>query len=273
MRLGGNCMDRFKKKVQYEDNNLKVCAPDSLNFIVKDIVDYFNKNVPRVLNFYHLKNYPQYHINLFDDLQKFRDFIVFEMRNGNNTLPSYAIGTYDKGMCNQFLNLKKDDHGIYRVINNNVEYIDDRTYRRRISTPIHELVHIIYSNSTIHGNPKLRVVWIDEGLAQNLSGEYDYLKDDFKRFIKFYCKVKNETKYLPKLKGLKHGKDFVNENYNLYSLSYLAVRYLFEIMSQDEIYEIVMSYEKSNEIGESILNDMFRYYDVLIESKSEEEND
>ena len=260
-------------KIQHESDSLKICAPDSLKFMVSDIVEYFNNNYTRILKFYHLESYNQYCINLFDDLQKFRNFIIFDMRNGNNTLPDYAVGTYDKGMCNQFVGFKKDEKGVYTVINNKVEYISDKAYRRRIVTPIHELVHIIYPNNVIHGNVELRVVWIDEGLAQNLSGEYDYLDNDVNEFIKFYKNVKNETKIIPKLKGIKHGKDFRNENYDLYKLSYLAVRYLFETMSQEEIYDIIMDYEKSNEIGEHILNDMFEYFDKLLDKRSEINND
>lgn len=259
-------------KKQYESDNLKLCAPDSLKFMISDIVEYFNNNYIRILKFYHLEYYNQYCINLFDDLQKFRNFIIYDMRNGNDTLPDYAVATYDKGMCNQFIKFKKDEKGVYIVNDNKVEYIPEKTYRKSIATPIHELVHIIYPNNVIHGNVELRVVWIDEGLAQNLSGEYSYLDNDLNEFIKFYKNVKNETKIIPKLKGIKHGKDFKNENYDLYKLSYLAVRYLFKIMSQDEIYNIIMDYDKSNEIGEHIMNDMFEYYDKLLD-RSEVSND
>ena len=66
---------------------------------------------------------------------------------------------------------------------------------------------------------------------------------------------------------------FRDENYDLYKLSYLAVRYLFETMSQEKIYDIIMDYEKSNEIGEHILNDMFKYFDKLLDKRSEINND
>lgn len=91
------------EKIQYEDDKLKICAPDSLKFIVDDIVNYFNKHCKKVFNFYHLNSYSKYQINLFDDIDKFRSFVINNLRNGNNTLPDYAVGTYDKGMCNQFI--------------------------------------------------------------------------------------------------------------------------------------------------------------------------
>ena len=252
------------EKIQYEDDKLKICAPDSLKFIVDDIVNYFYKQCDKVFNFYHLKSYGKYQINLFDEIDKFRNFVINDLRGGNNTLPDYAVGTYDKGMCNQFIELRKDDKGVYVLKDCKAKYISDKVYRRRISTPIHELVHIIYLNNCISGSSNFRVVWFDEGLAQNLSGEYDYLEQDFNEFVKFYNKVKKETKYIPELKGIKHGNDFRNDNYDLYKLSYLAVRYLFQTMTQDEIYNIVMDYNKTNEIGKNIMTDMFKYFDNYI---------
>ncbi len=177
------------EKIQYEDDKLKICAPDSLQFIVDDIVSYFYKQYEKVFKFYHLKSYSKYQINLFDDIDKFRSFVINDLRNGNNTLPDYAVGTYDKGMCNQLVELRKDKHGVYALKDNKNEYISDKVYIRRISTPIHELIHIIYLNNCAHGNSKLRAVWFDEGLAQNLSGEYDYLEQDFNEFVKFYNRV------------------------------------------------------------------------------------
>ena len=48
------------EKIQYEDDKLKICAPDSLKFIVDDIVNYFNKQCKKVFNFYHLNCYSKY---------------------------------------------------------------------------------------------------------------------------------------------------------------------------------------------------------------------
>lgn len=264
----------MEEKIQYEDSKLKIYAPDSLKFIVDDIIKYFGEQYKKVLNFYHLEKYVQYRINLFDDIQKFREFVVKELRNGNNTLPNYAVGTYDKGMCNQYIELKKNQNGIYIIKDNEeIEYISNNIYKKAVALPVHELVHIIYPNNVIHGDVELRVVWIDEGLAQNLSGQYSYLENDIKEFTKFYNKVKEETKYIPTLKGIKHGKTFKNEDYDLYKLSYLAVRYLFETMIQEEIYNIIMDYEKSNEIGEHIMKDMFEYFDKKISESGENNND
>ena len=83
----------------------------------------------------------------------------------------------------------------------------------------------------------------------------------------FYEKVKANTKEIPPLQGLKHGSAFVNENYNMYDLSFLAVRYLFDTKSEEEIYHIVMNPEESNELGKTIMTRMFTYYDEILYSQ------
>lgn len=79
--------------------------------------------------------------------------------------------------------------------------------------------------------------------------------------------MKANTKEIPPLQGLKHGSAFVNENYNMYDLSFLAVRYLFDAKSEEEIYHIVMNPEESNELGKTIMIRMFTYYDEILYSQ------
>lgn len=40
-----------------------------------------------------------------------------------------------------------------------------------------------------------------------------------------------ETKNIPMINEIDHRKSFRNENYNVYDLSYLSIRYLSETMS------------------------------------------
>ena len=251
----------MKEKIQYEDEILKICAPDSLTFLVQPTVTMFKENYGRILKFFHLENYPQYQINWFDEKEKFREYIK-EIRK-DDSLPTYAVGTYDLDMCNQYVYIDKDEQGIYKTINNEKKYLSKTAYHNFLCNPLHELCHILYKNLVIPNHYEKRVVWLDEGLAQVLSGEKDYLKDK-EELKKFYEKVKANTKEIPPLQGLKHGSAFVNENYNMYDLSFLAIRYLFDTKSEEEIYKIVMDTEKSNELGKTIMTRMFTYYDEVL---------
>ena len=54
------------------------------------------------LNFWRQMMSNSYYYNVFDDINKFREFI-YDLRGENQTLPSYAKGTFDKGMINAFI--------------------------------------------------------------------------------------------------------------------------------------------------------------------------
>ena len=97
--------------------------------------------------------------------------------------------------------------------------------------------------------------------SNSIIGPYLNDKEELKEF---YEKVKAKTKEIPPLQGLKHGSAFVNENYNMYDLSFLAIRYLFDTKSEEEIYHIVMDTEESNELGKTIIEHMFKYYDKIL---------
>lgn len=249
------------KKIQYEDETLKICAPDSLTFLVQPTVTMFKENYGRILKFFHLENYPQYQINWFDEQTKFREYIRAIRKD--DSLPTYAVGTYDLDMCNQYVYIDKDEQGIYKTINNEKKYLSKTAYHNFLCNPLHEFCHILYKNLAIPNHYEKRVVWLDEGLAQVLSGETEYLNDK-EELKEFYEKVKAKTKEIPPLQGLKHGSAFVNENYNMYDLSFLAIRYLFDTKSEEEIYHIVIDTEKSNELGKTIMACMFKYYDKIL---------
>lgn len=86
-------------------------------------------------------------------------------------------------------------------------------------------------------------------------------------FKDYYLKVKESTKIYPNLNELKHGNIFYNDDYNGYDLSYLAIRYLNEILTEKEFKNLLGNFDKIKKYGENILNDMFTFYDEKIISK------
>ena len=96
-------------------------------------------------------------------------------------------------------------------------------------------------------------------MAQYFSGENDYLLDE-KKFKKYYLYVKENTKEIPKMNSLKHGDSFCNDNYNGYDLSYLAVRYLHDILSKNDFKELMSNFNLIKKYGQTIINDMFEYF-------------
>lgn len=178
-------------------------------------------------------------VNYFDTLNDFREFI-YKLRGEKESLPEYAKGTYDNDMVNA--------------------YVDSKTQMDKLYTASHELFHIFYMKYILKGNYENRIIWYDEGMAQFLSGEDKKLhqKDNFKEY---YLKVKESTKIIPKLNELEHGDVFYNESYNGYDLSYLAIRYLNEIMSVNDFRALMSDFDKIKAIGNNVLNEMFNYFD------------
>lgn len=178
-------------------------------------------------------------VNYFDDLEKFRGFI-YQLRGENNSLPAYARGTYDNGMINVCIDPKKQMDSIY--------------------TAPHELFHILYMKYILKDNYDNRIVWYDEGMAQYFSGEKQKL-DQEQLFIDFYIKVKENTKIIPNMNEITHGKSFYNDSYNGYDLSYLSIKYLSEIMSLEGFKKLMSDFNQIKMLGDSVVDDMFDYFD------------
>jgi hypothetical protein len=138
--------------------------------------------------------------------------------------------------------------------------LNPKSQMRNAHMASHELFHLLYKGCTYKNDRSKRIVWYDEAMAQFMSGEKDHLKDGNK-FLSFYSQVKKNTKIVPKLTGLHHGKEFINENYNGYDLSYLSIRYLHETLSPEEFKALYSDFDKIKTLGVDIVEKMFKYYD------------
>lgn len=184
-------------------------------------------------------------VNYFDNIENFRNFI-YDIRGEKESLPEYARGTYDNGMVNACINAERQ--------------------LKRKYTASHELFHILYMEYILEYDFSKRIIWYDEGMAQFMSGEKKCLdsQDDFNNF---YLKVKNTTKIIPDINAIKHGESFCNDQYNGYDLSYIAVRYLYETLSESEFRDLMGNFSNIKEIGKDIIFKSFEYYDSKINSK------
>lgn len=214
--------------------SLKELADDTLLLLKVKIIEY-----EKLFGF---SNENKIVINYFDNINDFRNFI-YEIRGEKQSLPDYAKGTYDNDMVNA--------------------YINPEAQLKRRYTASHELFHILYKKYILNNDYSKRIVWYDEGMAQFMSGEKNYLDID-NNFEKFYKTVKENTNVIPNLNDIKHGNLFYNENYNGYDLSYLSIRYLYEIIGENEFKKLMHDFEKIKEIGNNIIYDMFSYYDEKI---------
>ena len=87
------------EKKQIDNKNFVVYSPDSLKFITDGLEKILDDTIEEYKKIFDITKYRKVQINYFDDLVKFRDFI-YSLRKEKESLPSYAIGTYDNGMIN-----------------------------------------------------------------------------------------------------------------------------------------------------------------------------
>ena len=233
-------------KIQKETIKYCLSCADSLKDIALSILPKFETKLEEYYKLFGITKFRKIRINYFDDIQEFRDFI-FNIRK-ENTLPSYATGTYDKGMINAYIS-------------------SDNIDRKMLHTASHETFHIMYLELILKRDYSKRIVWYDEGMAQFYSGEWDYL-DDEEKFKNFFDTVKKNTKVLPNLNEIQHGSKFCNEEYNGYYLSYIAIRYLSEILSSEEFRNLMADFDKIKIIGNNIVVEAFEYYNNLFKLKS-----
>lgn len=202
-------------------------------------LELLNNKMNEYVQLFDIEKIDSITVNYFDDLEEFRKFI-YQLRGENNSLPAYARGTYDNGMINVCIDPKKQMDSIY--------------------TAPHELFHILYMKYILKGNYNNRIVWYDEGMAQYFSGEKQKL-DQEQLFIDFYIKVKENTKIIPNMNEITHGKSFYNDSYNGYDLSYLSIKYLSEIMSLEGFKKLMSDFNQIKMLGDSVVDDMFDYFD------------
>lgn len=223
-------------------------APQSLKYITDNMHDILNDKIEQYKKIFKIKQLNPIQINYFDNIEEFRNFI-YKIRGEKESLPEYATGTYDNGMINAFIKPNID--------------INSNDYKIKLYLANHELFHILYMQYILKNDYQKRIVWYDEGMAQFLSGEMDELLD-IEKFKKFYLKVKNNTLVIPNLNEIEHGTSFCNNNYNGYDLSYLCIRYLREIMTNEEFQNLMSNFPKIKEYGINIIENMFAYYDSII---------
>ena len=212
---------------------------ESLEELIDKTLEVLNKKIKEYENIFNINIKDKIVINYFDNLEEFRQFI-YDIRGNKDSLPEYAKGTYDNGMINA--------------------YIDINLFDKKIYNASHELFHILFLKHILNGDLRNRIVWYDEGMAQFMSGEKDYLKDE-KEFKEFYIQAKQRNRIIPNLNELWHGNSFYNENYDGYQLSYLSIRYLYEALSEKEFYSLLFDIEKVKEIGCDIAEKAIKYFD------------
>ena len=180
-----------------------------------------------------------------------KDFVIYSA----DTLYELANDTLIELSSNKQRILKFFELSDYRQVKVNDLKTLNAQYSKHLKSSLHEFIHIIY-NDVIADE---RIIWLDEGLAMNLSGEYS-IYDDEEKFKTFFQTSILSIKKFPSMNELTHGKEFVNEDYNGYDLSYLVVRYMLETMKHDDVLSTIKKSENVKLLGQNVLDNAIQYY-------------
>lgn len=238
------------EKKQFENEQFLLYSPDSLRYITDNMLDILTEKIEFYKDIFDIDYFRQFQINYFDDLQEFREFI-YELRGERESLPEYAIATFDKGMVNAYISPDID--------------VTTRQYKRKLFLAPHELFHIMYKELIWKKENKNRIVWFDEGMAQLFSGENDNNLSE-EKFNKWFDYVLNRSLEIPNLNELKHGTSFENEKYSGYNLSLLSVKYLYDTLGHEEFKELMHDNDRIIEYGETVVQDAIDYYQNKIDN-------
>lgn len=231
------------EKRQFDSNNFTLFSPDSLKYITNELELILQSSLDFYKKLFNVDSFRKIQINYFDDIQNFREYI--NNLRGAKSLPTYAIGTFDKGMINAFIDSN--------IIMGSPQFI------KKQYMASHELFHIMYNELILKKEHKERIVWFDEGMAQLFSGENNVILDD-NNFKEWFNKVISKTTKIPNLNELKHGNAFETEDYSGYNLSFIAVKYLYETLAEEEFKLLMHDIDKVKGYGQDLINDAINYY-------------
>jgi len=233
------------------DDFVVYANPINISFS-KDMMDYLLMKKQEILNFFGIDSFRKVQINIYDTKQGYMDF------SSQFFTPSkYSKGNFANGMLNLFVSERALE--------------DENKYRYRMNTAAHEFVHIVYKEEVQEKGENKRVVWLDEGLAEYLSGSYaNSTENVFKNFL--LKQIIGPDKIIPNIEFLKeHGSEYgkfcdkETDKYNGYHLSYLMIRYLVETMEKDDFQKMIRNKNLIEKIGENVLNDAVTCYSTQLE--------
>lgn len=239
-----------------DNSEFSIYGVSSLNGYANEVMNYMMNIKKSILQFFELDHYDKVRINLYDSKE---DILKWRTQFGN---APYKIerraGFFHDNMIFCYSDFSKVD-----VVS-------------AIKNVAHEFVHLVYMNAVQEKGDDKRVVWLDEGLAQILSGQKEDLLDKDRFKIWFMNCILGENKEIPKINFLKkHGSEYgafadVKTNkYNGYDISYVLTRYLFETVEEQEFQRLIRSKDSIEKLEDTIIRNALSYYTKALDIKSE----
>ena len=232
-------MKQIEKIKLIEDDIIEVYGTRKYNQeFLERLVNYYTKSKDKVLNFFGINEFRKIKVNLYESKQVYYNTFKDIMK-----ISKYGIGNCYMGEIN-YVCTKEDLESIPRAC-----FV--------IAIIVHEFVHLVYYEKV----SKNKCVWLEEGLAQYLSGQKSLLETDDERYNTWLDK-NIFSKEIPNIEYLKeHGStygkfcDMETNKYNGYDVSYALIRHMVERYTNTEINEIIRDRLKLEELEKTIIQD------------------
>lgn len=245
-----------KMELLKESKYYKIIGNTSFYNVIDDIVYNLHLQIINIMNLFQVSHINQIKIFIFDNEKDFKNVTKYPYNLGP------IAGAYDSYAIRVYADLSK------------------ASLSDLCNCIIHEVIHTIYNYYVLKGKYVDKRVWLDEGLAQNLSGEKEYLRDDNNLKSYLYDNVFSDGKVIPSISFLhKHGNkcgtfvDGETNKYDGYIWSYLIVRYLIETKKEKEFIDIITYNKDIRLVEETLIEDTVYYYKNKLEVDSYDKMD
>ena len=236
-------------KIQFDNNNFILYAPDSLSHVYKNLERILDERLELYKGLFDVDSFHKVEIYYFDNKEEFHQCLRALI--GEEAIPEYATGSFYKG-------------NIYAYIDPSIKETDDM-FTKREHLAAHELYHIMSEELIYSKTRQERITWFEEGCAQFFSGEKE--REITTDFADWFRKVKTETKEIPELNNLAHGSEFKTDDYNGYDLSLLAVKNLYDRLGYECFKRIMTNSSSILRNGEGIIEESFLFYGISLGTK------
>lgn len=217
----------------------------------KEEYDLLTDRLAEILSFFKVKNISPINLYLF--------------QNAGDYLKLYGTVSQNQPLMGSY---QYDSAYIYADLT-------EVSSRKFLFSIMHELVHIVYQNYIQEKGISKRVIWVSEGLAQNLSGEKESLIESSNLHTFLQEKVFASGKIIPDISYFaRYGNTFgtftdhCTNKYNGYDWAYLMIKYLMENLNYNEFQNFIRNYTLIKQNETKVLANTANHFSKMLKHKT-----
>lgn len=197
------------------------------SFLANKLFDYLNDNVEGIYDFFDPKlDRKKIDIKLLSK----KEYDELHKKNYNGEVPKWSVGFYEN-YCITYVSLND-----YKNTSHNIDNYEE-ALDYYLKTIVHEYVHFVTSEYCLKNNLDRPIKYLNEGIAQILSGQREKEKLVFK-----------------------YDENDVLDTNNNYQAWYMATKYILDTKGKDCFFELLSNKEKAKDFVLKEIDNMKEYY-------------